>query len=303
MRKKKISSLAVLLTLMMNFNFAAVQDQKKFLVDEIKIALEKGGADNAIRRFFELKKQYSAEIESGFNPILQAASDKFIEGQRGAATELLEKTKNVFPADIRIYSVLGQFYWYTEQRELCIQNFKKCLEMNPKHKTARQYWDLLFFVPEDFKVPESASTKNLRLRPLRAADVDLDYQAVMSSTDHLHGTFGPDDKWPSKDLTRDEDLRALEKHEKEFKQRVAFTYTVLDHEESQCLGCVYILPAHTEKYDAQVYLWVTAKVYQRGYDKELYNGVKKWLKKDWPFSRVAFPGRDIDWKTWEKIQY
>jgi hypothetical protein len=33
----------------------------------------------------------------------------------------------------------------------------------------------------------------------------------------------------------------------------------------------------------------------------LFDTVKRWLTDDWPFENLAFPGREIDWKTWRSL--
>jgi len=45
------------------------------------------------------------------------------------------------------------------------------------------------FVPEDFRVPQRIEQANYVLRPLTTADVEKDYEAVMSSKDSLRQIF------------------------------------------------------------------------------------------------------------------
>ena len=52
------------------------------------------------------------------------------------------------------------------------------------------------FVPTRFKVPERLKTDKFLLRMLTINDVVKDYDAVMTSIDHLQGIFGPKSKWP-----------------------------------------------------------------------------------------------------------
>ncbi|MFH1196329.1 MAG: hypothetical protein V1720_11510 [bacterium] len=248
------------------------------------------------------QEKYPDSTKAILNSAFGLAAEKFNTGERPFAIELVERVKSFFPDRIEIYSVLGQFYYYEFNRTECIKNFKKCLEINPEHKLSKQFLDLLTFVPENFNVPEKLITKNMLLRPLLSSDVELDYRAVMSSIDHLKGVFGPDDDWPQENLTMEDDLRALKNHESEFQKRVGFTYAVMNHEEQECLGCVYIIPIHANEYEAQVFLWVTTDAFNKGYDSELYDAVKEWMKNDWPFSKVVFPGRDIDWDAYETIQ-
>ena len=86
-------------------------------------------------------------------------------------------------------------------------------------------------------------TKDFRIRNLTINDVVKDYDAVMSSIEHLRGVLGPSRVWPSADLTFEQDLIDLGWHQKEFQIRSSFTYTVMSLDESKCLGCVYIYPS------------------------------------------------------------
>ncbi len=153
------------------------------------------------------------------------------------------------------------------------------------------------FLPKEFKVPEKLETDRFRLRMLTINDVVKDYDAVITSVDHLKGVFGPDSSWPE-NLTLEQDLIDLGWHQKEFQRCSSFAYTVVTPDESRCLGCVYIDPPSRPGYDAEVYLWVRQSDLAKGLDTLLYNTVKEWVREEWPFNNVAYPGRDIDWNTW-----
>jgi RimJ/RimL family protein N-acetyltransferase len=55
------------------------------------------------------------------------------------------------------------------------------------------------FLHDQAVVPEEMRTEQLRLRPLRAADAELEYDAVMSSAEQLR-CWSPSD-WPAGPLT------------------------------------------------------------------------------------------------------
>lgn len=154
------------------------------------------------------------------------------------------------------------------------------------------------FVPADFAVPQVFETDLFRIRMLAVGDVVKDYDAVMSSLDHLQGVFGPTSSWPSPELTLEQDLIDLGWHQKEFQMRSTFAYTVVSLDETRVLGCLYIFPADPPNYDAMVTMWVRSDVVAVGYDELLFATVKSWLAKDWPFQNPAYPGRDIDWTDW-----
>lgn len=156
-------------------------------------------------------------------------------------------------------------------------------------------------VPIDFKVPDKLETDKFCLRMLSVRDVVIDYDAVMSSIDHLQGVFGSRSKWPTKNLTLEQDLIDLGWHQKEYQKRTSFAYTVVSLDELMCLGCVYIFPPTKNGFDCEVYMWVRESAYKNGLDDDLYDSVKHWISEKWPFKKVAYPGRKISWDEWEKI--
>ncbi|MGC1305702.1 MAG: GNAT family N-acetyltransferase [Phormidesmis sp.] len=156
------------------------------------------------------------------------------------------------------------------------------------------------FVPSGFTVPTGLVTEQFRLRMLSINDVVKDYEAVMTSYQHLHerSVFGPQSTWPAADLSFEQDLIDLGWHQKEFQNRTSFAYTLMNLDETRCLGCVYIDPAEPEDYDAQVVLWVRQSELATGLEEKLVQAVKTWLAEAWPFQRVGFPGRDSPWAKW-----
>lgn len=152
------------------------------------------------------------------------------------------------------------------------------------------------FVPKDFIIPSVLETAEFRLRMLTIHDVVKDYDAVMSSVEHLK-TIWPSSGWPI-GLTLEQNLIDLGWHQKEFQTRSSFAYTVISLDESVVLGCVYIEPTRKRDYDAVVYLWARQSVLASGLEDRLLVAVKSWLSNSWPFARTAFPGREIDWEVW-----
>jgi hypothetical protein len=155
------------------------------------------------------------------------------------------------------------------------------------------------FVADDFDVPEVLETSEFRLRMLTINDLVKDYDAVMSSVDHLKAVW-PDSGWPE-GLTLEADLIDLGWHQKEFQIRSSFAYTLVTPDESRVIGCIYINPTRARGYDSEVYLWVRASELDGGLDDRLFSTVKQWLANDWPFRNPAFPGREIDWTLWESL--
>ena len=154
-------------------------------------------------------------------------------------------------------------------------------------------------VAPDFEVPVSFETSGFRLRMLSVRDLVIDYEAVMASVDHLQSTYSliSGSEWPV-GLTIEEDLVDLGWHQKEFRDRSSFAYTVVTLDETRCLGCVYLNPTSKRGYDVEVKLWVRASEVENGLDEELFQAVKTWVRDCWPFANPAYPMREIALEKW-----
>ena len=150
------------------------------------------------------------------------------------------------------------------------------------------------FYPTGIAVPLEMRTSRLCIRPLRATDVELDYDAVMSSAKMLRRWCQGD--WPADGFTPAENLADLRRHEREHIERKAFTYTVLDPQGTRCLGCVYITPLRPEQlslgkgvaWPADVGFWVRASEVATGLDAHLLAALQEWLSVEWAFERLLF---------------
>ena len=139
--------------------------------------------------------------------------------------------------------------------------------------------DPVRFVPSEFEVPDLLEHDRFRLRPLTVHDLVKDYDAVMSSREHLWDQLGQAWGWPPADLTLEQDLIDLGWHRKEFQRRSSFAYAVMS-------------PDETAGYDAEVWLWVRASELGTGLEAELYATLRRWVEERWPFDKVAYPGRE-----------
>lgn len=145
------------------------------------------------------------------------------------------------------------------------------------------------FVPPDFEAPQALETPLFRLEPLGPQHNESDYAAWKSSIEHIRETPGyPDGKWPD-GRTIDDNLRDLRRHADDFEQRRGFTYTVLDPDTGDVVGCVYIYPDDADPGRAIVKSWVRAS--RAELDVPLWRAVSDWLATAWPFEAVGYEGR------------
>ena len=154
------------------------------------------------------------------------------------------------------------------------------------------------FYPENAVVPETLQTEEFLVRPLRTTDVELDYDAVITSRAELF--LRSDGSWPREGFTLEENLADLTQHEQEHHAHVAFTYTVMNPTETECLGCLYVHPLRqllqratlsAEQIPAEsayVTFWVRQSHLRDNLDRRLLQALIAWFRAEWAFSQVAF---------------
>ena len=158
------------------------------------------------------------------------------------------------------------------------------------------------FLPGDFAPPAGLEHERFRLRPITVHDAVKDYDAVMTSRDHLWALFGEAWGWPPDTLTLEQDLIDLAWHQKEADLRRSFNFAVMSLDGSRLLGCVYVDPPTKEGYDAEVFWWARADELASGLEDAIGVAARAWVEREWPFGRVAYPGRDIGWEEYVALQ-
>ena len=159
----------------------------------------------------------------------------------------------------------------------------------------------LAFIPMEFEPPVLVETESFKVVPLGPDLVKIDFDAYMSSIEHLQKTFTRSTSWPREDITDAEAMLDMETEQRRFLARESFAYAVLTPDGTRERGCIYVKPSSKPGYDAVVQLWVTQAEFDAGFDAELYAWTTSWIAGAWPFAAVAFPGRAIDWDTWDAL--
>jgi virginiamycin B lyase len=147
------------------------------------------------------------------------------------------------------------------------------------------------FVPEDFLLPVVPKIKNYAWNILEPEILDQDYQALMDRYEQ---------KGPSS-ISKGEDYGELKRHRWEFQHQTSYAWGILTADKKQELACVYVNPSKKAGYDATVRLWVTKQGADAGLEPVLEAAVREWIKTQWPFKKVAYPGRDVSMESWNAL--
>jgi hypothetical protein len=161
---------------------------------------------------------------------------------------------------------------------------------------------LMSFTAPDEPVPAELRTDEFVLRPIKATDAEVDYRAVMETREYLR--VWQQSPWPEDDFTVDanrEDLVGLEQRHDAHR---AFTYTVLDPDGVECLGCVYVFPTDAtflarsavtpvgdddwSDVDAVVFFWARRSQIETGMDRRLLDALRTWFDTEWALERVVY---------------
>ena len=161
-------------------------------------------------------------------------------------------------------------------------------------KTTDMVW-----LPAEFTHPSWVPVcDGYHLRPITAADADLDYPAVMGSQPRLWSIFGPAWGWPPASMTYQQDREDLARHEAEIAAHQSFNYALFDDAETALLGCVYIDPPEKQGADAEISWWVADALAGTGLERAVDALVPWWIAAAWPFTRPRYVGRDLSWADW-----
>ncbi len=98
------------------------------------------------------------------------------------------------------------------------------------------------FIPPDFDVPRTVEFEHFRLEVLGPEHNERDHAAWSSSMEHIHATPGFEGHpWPMP-MTLEENLDDMEMHAREFEERTAFTWSILQAGTDDVIGCIYLYP-------------------------------------------------------------
>ena len=97
------------------------------------------------------------------------------------------------------------------------------------------------FSERGIEPPAGFSRNGSIVRPLVPADVVLDHDAVMASREFLYH-WEQDPPYPPVDFSVDDNLVDLQKMDEAHRNGSRYTYTVMNADESEALGCIYLLP-------------------------------------------------------------
>jgi hypothetical protein len=162
-------------------------------------------------------------------------------------------------------------------------------------------------VPSAFEPPRCASLDGFALEVLGPCLAAADFLAVKSSANDIRHVFGPDNDWPSAEITFEQNRADLERHAKEFERRDGFAYSMLKSP-TEYVGCLYIKPVKSRiaqdprkaLFDAQAFFWLSSMSKALS-AATVHAALDGWLSDHWPFRAVAWPGRTESWEEWERL--
>jgi hypothetical protein len=163
-------------------------------------------------------------------------------------------------------------------------------------------------IPALFEPPLTVDLDGFTAKVLTPQFADLDFEAVTASANTIRHVFGPENFWPSQGMGYEENKADLARHERQFHERSAFAYALLDPTGSRYLGCLYLKPIKSktgrdkrhEQFSAQAFFWLST-LHQEVGEAALQAAITDWLAAVWGLTNVAWPGRNPSWKAWSAL--
>jgi len=127
-------------------------------------------------------------------------------------------------------------------------------------------------------IPDGFIDDKILVEPLSIDHAVLDFEAVSVSKLELYEQYNSESEWPLH-ITLKDNIVDLGWHEKEFRDKSSFSYTILDPGRTKCFGCIYIIPSGER---AELSYWVRADGICPYTKKELLLVLKSWISQEWP---------------------
>ena len=152
------------------------------------------------------------------------------------------------------------------------------------------------FHTQGIDAPEGFDGTGYVVRPLRADDNELDYAAVMETREFLYH-WEQEPPYPAEDFSLEENLEDLVGMVEAHRDGIRYTYTVMNADETETLGCLYFFPNDDRMYrtaevtshdgtdfssiDLVLGFWVRTSTWESGFEATLLEGVLGWLRSAW----------------------
>ena len=153
-----------------------------------------------------------------------------------------------------------------------------------------------FLLPDP--IPTHVEGAGFWFEILHPSHVELDFHALMKSKEFLRRWSNS--SWPEDEFTLEDNLVDLERHYDEYKEKTAFAYTILNHDKTQCLGCIYIRHftsiqslspdevVRLAPFHFFVSYWVIPDIRNFHLENQVFTNLVAWLQTNWHFPSVLF---------------
>jgi regulation of enolase protein 1 (concanavalin A-like superfamily) len=153
-------------------------------------------------------------------------------------------------------------------------------------------------VPDGFQPPQELVFGEVCATPIGRSDLSDDVAGINASLDIIRQTRGG--RWPTEPVTAEGNYLDLVWHEAEQRDASSYTYVLRDPS-GRYLGCFYLYPlgrrqplsAELMEHDVDVSWWVTETAHAEGYYPKVYEALREWSVRSFPFENPYFSNVDI----------
>ena len=124
--------------LIFDYEILSVEDPKISVADPLAQVIKEKGLAEAVELYHQLKKTKSGEYNFREDQLNRLGNRLLRDGQIKEAIGILTLNVSVYPESPNAYYSLAEAYAKNGQNKEALENYKKCLQLNPKHSNAAE---------------------------------------------------------------------------------------------------------------------------------------------------------------------
>ncbi|MBK6913866.1 MAG: FKBP-type peptidyl-prolyl cis-trans isomerase [Ignavibacteriales bacterium] len=130
-------------TLIFDVELLSVSEPKLALGDTLLITLFENGIDNAVKKYYYLKENFSNEYNFDESELNTLGYELLKSGMANEAITIFKLNVEAYPESSNVYDSLAEAYSVAGDKDLAIEYYEKALELNPDNANAKQMLEKL----------------------------------------------------------------------------------------------------------------------------------------------------------------
>lgn len=130
-------------TLIFDVELLSVSEPKLALGDTLLITLFENGIDNAVKKYYYLKENFSNEYNFDESELNTLGYELLRSGMPNEAITIFKLNAEAYPESSNVCDSLAEAYSAAGDKDMAIEYYEKALELNPHNSNAKQMLEKL----------------------------------------------------------------------------------------------------------------------------------------------------------------